>query len=104
MLFDGNEIVYVGETGKISGRMRDMCDTRHHTVRRSIGSSLFPHVEGYEKASSKKKHPDHIEAMITKKMLGLEICAFPVKFGRKELEEYILEKYDPKFNNKKKRG
>jgi len=34
-------IVYVGETGSLRGRMNDLRDTRHHTLRRHIGFELF---------------------------------------------------------------
>ena len=39
--FEGSKIVYVGETGNIRGRMKDLLDTRHHNLRRNIGRLKF---------------------------------------------------------------
>lgn len=64
ILFKNGIPVYVGETGRIAGRISDMLDSRHHTVRRSVGEKYFYNVSGYEKATSKSKHPEHIEKLI----------------------------------------
>jgi hypothetical protein len=37
MLFENGMLVYVGESGSISGRVMDMLNSRHHTVRRALG-------------------------------------------------------------------
>ena len=81
-----------------------MLDSRHHTVRRSIGEKLLSHMEGYQKVSSKAKHPPHIEDLVQSKMLELHICAKPFKIGRKEFEGHISGKYTPKFNRSMKRA
>lgn len=47
MLFEKGKTVYVGESGSISGRITDMLDFRHHTVRRAMGEKWFSHIEGY---------------------------------------------------------
>ena len=36
-----NKVVYVGETGNLRGRMKDLLDSRHHTIRRSIGTNAL---------------------------------------------------------------
>lgn len=104
MLFDGETPVYVGETRKISGRMMDMLDSRHHTVRRSIGEKYYSEQDGYKKATSNLKHPDHIEALVQNHLMKLKLSTLPISFGRKEFEEHIIDKYDPGLNRKKKRG
>lgn len=102
--FEKDRIVYVGETGLLQGRMNDIRNTLNHTLRRSIGEKKFSNVKGYEKASSKKKFPKHIEEKVENYLLELEVSILPVRFGRTEFEEYLVEKYDPIFNKKTKRG
>lgn len=103
ILFHKSKPVYVGETGRISGRMRDLLNTKNHTIRRSIGKEQFSCCKGYEEASPKKNFPKHIEEKIDAIMREFLICAKPIKFGRKEIEEYILQQYCPKYNHRKKR-
>lgn len=104
MLFEKGKPVYVGESGKISVRIYDMLDSRHHTVRRAIGELRFSNHEGHQKATSKHKHPEHIETLVQKTMSKLKLCVLPISIGRKEFEEYIYPIYEPDFNRKSKRG
>lgn len=104
MLFEECKPVYVGETGSISGRIKDMLDSRHHTVRRALGEKRFHLIDGYQKATSKAKHPAHIEELVENTLSGLKLCVLPIKIGRKEFEEYIFSKYQPELNRKAKRG
>ncbi|MDB5052321.1 MAG: hypothetical protein JWM44_371 [Bacilli bacterium] len=94
-----NKIVYVGETSNLQERMNDLKDTRHHTLRRAIGHSEFFRELGYYKATSKKKFPAHIEDLITKFFLdNLNLTYCSTKIGRKEFEEYLVRRYNPKYN------
>ena len=104
MLFHDGVAVYVGETGKLSGRMTDMLDSRHHTVRRSIGEKYYFDQFGYAKATSKNKHPAHIELMVETHLKRFMLSVLAVPFGRKEVEEYIFEQHNPALNRKSKRG
>jgi hypothetical protein len=104
MLFDEGRPVYVGETGKLLGRIADMLDSRHHTVRRSIGEQYYSGQTGYVKATSSQKHPDHIETLVQNHLMKLKLSVLPISFGRKEFEEYIIDKYIPVLNRKSKRG
>lgn len=105
ILREGDEIIYVGESGFLSGRMKDILDTRNHSLRRRIGSLNFSNVLGFEKASSRKKFIDEIELMIDNYLKEkMEISYLEVPLGRKELEERIIEKYPVKYNNIRKRG
>lgn len=104
MIFENGKPVYVGESGSISGRISDMLDSRHHTVRRSLGEMRFSTTAGYAKASSKSKHPEHIEALIVQTMQSFKLSVLPIKIGRKEFEEYVFEKHKPELNRKAKRG
>lgn len=101
--FERGNIVYVGETGNIRGRMRDLRDSRHHSLRRNIGKNNFSGERGYKDANTKEEFPKHIEKKVddwlTKK---IKISALPTKLGRKELEEKFIEKYDLKCKYNKK--
>lgn len=102
--FKGGEIVYVGETGSIQGRMNDMRNSLNHTLRRNVGAREFCDVPGFEKATSRKKFPPHIEEMVVAYLCDLEVKALPICFGRKEIEEDLVAKYSPIYNQKTKRG
>jgi len=45
-----------------------------------------------------------IEEKVIAFLYGLEVKALVVGFGRKEIEEYLIGKYDPVYNQKVKRG
>jgi len=95
-----NEIVYVGETSNLQERMNDLKDTRHHTLRRAVGHMEFSCKPNFQKATSKKKFLENIEKFVTeffKANLSLTYCA--TKIGRKEIEEYLVKKYKPKYNS-----
>jgi hypothetical protein len=87
---ENERIVYVGETGNLQGRMNDLLDSRHHTLRRTIGHNLFSNTEGYVQATTKLKFPLHIEALLNKHICAnLSIAYLTLPLGRKELEEFI---------------
>ena len=103
--FEDGNIVYFGETGNIRGRMRDLQDSRHHTLRRNIGRRNFSSEIGYEDANTKKKFPRHIEEKVDHWLRErIKISVLPTKLGRKELEEELIKKYDPKYNKKGQRA
>ena len=101
--FDNDKIIYIGETGSLKGRMSDVRRTVNHTLRRAIGNKLFSNIKGFNKATSKKKFPEHIEILINEYMVKLHVAIIPIPFGRAETEEYLIEKYNPVFNTKTKR-
>jgi hypothetical protein len=104
-LFEGRELVYTGETCSLKERMLDILNSRHHTVRRKIGAFNFSKVRGFSPASSKIKFPDHIEKLVIDWMENkVTLCYVEVTLGRKELEEFIQNKYNPKYNSERKRG
>ena len=90
VLKQNENIVYVGETGSLQGRMYDLLDSRHHTVRRTIGERFFCTEEGFIQATTKIKFPEHIEVMVNSHICSNLLLAFlEVPLGRKELEELI---------------
>lgn len=92
---DVNKIVYVGETGNLRGRMKDLLDSRHHTIRRTIGVKFYSTIDGFVKATTKIKFPEHIELLVNEHICEKLLLAFiPVTLGRKELEEMIESDID----------
>jgi excinuclease UvrABC nuclease subunit len=87
-----DKIVYVGETGNLRGRMKDLLDSRHHTVRRTIGLRFFSEIEGFIKATNRAKFPEHVELLVNKHISEkLRISYLSISLGRKELEEQIMQ-------------
>lgn len=104
VVFEKGILVYVGETGNIQYRMWDMMNSRQHQLRRNVGRMNFSKMPGYRKASSRKKFPEKLEKKLNRWIQNkFEISTLPVYFGRKELEEYIIEQYKPKYNQKGRR-
>lgn len=102
---EDGEICYVGETGSLQGRMADILNTKNHTVRRNLGSSHYSQLPTYEKASSKKGFSNDIEEMLNDRISNnLTISYVLVDLGRKELEERLFDKFQPKYSIKGKRG
>ncbi|MCW8332015.1 hypothetical protein MD588_24795 [Photobacterium sp. SDRW27] len=102
-VFLGHELIYVGESGCVKKRMRDVGSTYNHTLRRSIGAENFHGLPDYVPATSKRKFPDHIEALLDEYFSGLMVSFVEIDFGRTETEEYLVELLSPKYNKKKKR-
>jgi hypothetical protein len=104
-IFEGSELIYSGETGSLRGRMRDLLDTRNHTLRRQLGNTKFGKHPSYRAASSRSKFPEEIEKLLTTIMLDkLKVKALPVSLGRKEIEEHVIDQKSPKYNIKGRRG
>lgn len=98
------KICYCGESGNIQKRMRDLFDTRNHTLRRKIGTLRFSKYEEFEKATSSNKFPDFIEKELNQIFEdNFEISTISIEIGRKELEERIVDKYTPIYNTRGKR-
>jgi len=97
-------ICYVGESGNIKKRMRDLLDTRNHSLRRTIGGVRFAGKEGYEMATPSRKFPPQFEEELNAVFEdNFEVSAIEVLIGRKELEERLVEKLKPKYNTREKR-
>jgi excinuclease UvrABC nuclease subunit len=101
--FKNDKIIYIGETGSLRSRIKDSTRTVNHTLRRTIGKRRYKNIKGYLEATSYKRFPDHIETKINKYMNSIYIVFIPVSFGRSEIEEYIVDRYRPIYNNKSKR-
>ncbi len=105
VVFENNKVVYVGETGNIRGRMKDLLDSRHHILRRNIGRYNFSNEPNYENATTKKRFPEHIEKKVNQWLeKKTKVSILPLKIGRKELEETLVRKYNPKYNKRGQRN
>lgn len=94
-------IIYAGETGSIRGRMKDLIDTRNHTLRRTIGTKFYSGRPDFTKPSSKNRFCDDIETDLNFYISSnLTLSFIPVELGRKELEEKIFSVHSPEHNNK----
>jgi hypothetical protein len=90
VLAENNQIIYVGETGNLRGRMKDLLDSRNHVVRRTIGTAFYADHLAFRKATPSLKFPDEIEALVNDHICGrLRVSYMTVNLGRKELEELI---------------
>ncbi len=105
MFFEDGNLKYVGETGNIKGRMNDLLNTKHHTLRRSIGEGKYKNHKEYSKADSRNSYATSIENKLNKWFQEhLEVSIFPIHIGRKEFEEWIFEKHpNIIFYNKRKK-
>lgn len=103
-IFEREMLVYIGETGNIRRRIRDMRNTRNHQLRRNVGGLNFSKIKGYRKADSRTKFPAKIEKRLNRWIENkFKIRVLPLYLGRKEFEEYIYEEYKPKYNQKGRR-
>jgi hypothetical protein len=106
LIFENNELKYVGETGSLKGRMTDLLNTKNHTLRRSIGERIFSNEKEYQKASSKQSYIPSIEIKLNNYiMANLSVSCMQLEIGRKEFEEWVIE-CNPKnlfYNKRKKR-
>lgn len=104
VIYENENILYIGETGYLRGRMTDLLDTRNHSFRRTIGKKRFSNEATYYKATTSRKFSDEIEFLINDYIIHhLTISSIEVSLGRKELEEYLISKYLTAVNLKSKR-
>lgn len=97
----GDAIIYAGETGSIRGRMKDIIDTRNHTLRRSLGTKLYSGRPDFTKPSASSKFCNEIELELNAYIsFNLTFSFLPVELGRKELEEKLFAVHIPKYNTK----
>lgn len=104
-LFDKGALIYVGESGDLNGRMRDLKQTRNHTFRRSLGAHLFGNRPGFEPASSKRCFSSELEMELNVYMTcHVTVSSAEIHFGRKEIEEHLIIAHAPMFCTKTRRG
>lgn len=101
---ENDKILYIGETGYLLGRMKDLVDTRNHSFRRTLGELKFSNEPTYYKATTSKKYSNEIELRLNEYITQhLTVSTLEVPFGRKEVEEYLIEKHTNLLNIKSQR-
>ncbi|MBU4467308.1 MAG: hypothetical protein KKC39_00995 [Candidatus Omnitrophica bacterium] len=101
-VFEKSKLVYVGETGNILKRIKDIRSTYNHQLRRNIGKHYK--MSGYRRVNSKTKFPAKTEKQINDFFENkFKFSYLVLKLGRKELEESIYDKHKPKYNKKGRR-
>jgi hypothetical protein len=63
-LWDGDQLLFSEKTHSLKDRIHNLSDTRNHKFRRHLSEKLFSQIEGYEKPTSFKKAPQHIEVLL----------------------------------------
>ena len=100
MLFeDSKNIIYIGETGNLRERFKEIHRTVNHTFRRQLGAIKFGVIK------TRKKFDEDIEQKLDIFFNeNLYFSYVEVNFGRLEIETYLIYKYqDCIYNSKKKR-
>lgn len=96
----GNDVIYVGESSNIADRWNVHSQkTYFSALRRNIGRTLF----GFELQTvkgRKRYFQEKEDKEITKYLKKAKILTYPVNFGRFELEEFLINKYNPPLNRK----
>jgi len=82
------ELSYIGETAELYSRMNDLRNTYNHTLRKKLGKiKLALELEN-------NKFSEQDESKLNNYMeTNLTIKALAVNFGRKEIEDVLVEKY-----------
>jgi len=98
VFFEGGKIVYVGETGSIAKRMKNLIYTREHTLRKKIALNYFSGLKGYEKGSN--KYTVGIEAKINDFLINrIEFSYLLIDKDRKDLKKLVMKEYKPIYNS-----
>lgn len=102
LVFKKGKPYYIGESADIGARMKDLTDTRNHTLRRKIGARYFNNQIGFEKANSSRKFNDIIEQQVNNWMEeNLEVAFMEVNLGRREFEEWMIIKHSLEQKSKR---
>lgn len=93
---------YVGETKNLLSRIKDMKDTWNHSLRLKIGDELgCKRHKKYKRRFAKKSDEIKISNFMESVLL---ISFYPIDFGRKEIEECMINEFPNMCNRKIKRG
>ena len=104
VVYEDGKVIYCGETASLRARMKDLRDTRNHTLRRSVARHRLTKSEGFAEANQSRKFPLHIELILNEHMSKLMVKAVPISLGRKEIEHELIKLHDPIYNRVSRRG
>lgn len=100
-IYHNGKLNYVGESGCLKERAGDLFKTWNHGFRRSVGTEYFEHHPKYETPSSTKSFDPEIEKALND--LYKESFSIVIRFGRTEVEEYLVSKFQCCLRNKRTR-
>lgn len=105
LLFERGKVIYVGETGDLKERMKDITRTKNHSFRRTYGEFLFSIRDGFQKATSSRNFPEPFEDELDKVIEErVRVAVFPISIGRKEFEDWFTSNQPDLLNKREKRG
>jgi predicted GIY-YIG superfamily endonuclease len=103
IVFNGEDIIYIGESTNLFERYNTHSEkTYFSALRRHIGKT-FLNLK-FLQTEKKRKNREFRSEDDSKISLYLDKCEaifFKVEIGRKELEEYLIRKYNPILNKKR---
>lgn len=98
IFFEGNKVVYIGETGSIARRLKNLSQTRLHALRRRIAVNNFLQEKAYVKGSG--RYTSDIELKINNYLITkVKFNYLLVDENRKELKKLAIVEYEPKYNS-----
>jgi hypothetical protein len=97
-IFVGGVVAYFGETRSLKRRMRNLKRSDNHTFRRKMGNKLFKGRAGFRALGKGECFSAELEAELSAHMdKHVHVCGVHVRFGRKEIEEYLNDNRRPEF-------
>lgn len=104
-IYEHKALIYVGETGCLSERFRDIFQTRNHSFRRKLGKILYGSEPGFVAATSQRSFRPDLEGRLTAHMeTALTFLIVPMVFGRTEIEERLVAVVPGLLNSRGQRG
>ncbi len=95
-----DELIYVGESSDIGERIiTHSGQTYFSALRRNVGRSILGFHLQEINGKGRYFNPTEDRA-VTEFLKSCKTAVFPVSFGRFELEEYLINKYQPFLNRK----
>jgi hypothetical protein len=99
-IFDGGNLVYIGETANLRERMKDVKRTLNHSFRRKLGKKLFAGA-----TIANGKFAADIEAKLDEYCIAnISFSSMAVNFGRLEIESHLVHKNKGLLNSERKRN
>jgi predicted GIY-YIG superfamily endonuclease len=99
---DDRGVLYIGESSDISERYKTHSRATYFSaLRRHVGTEILGFTLAVRNGKA-KYFSDEEDCAVTAFLLNCRIAWLPVRFGRFELEEHLIRKYQPRLNRKDK--
>lgn len=96
--------MWVGESGDLSGRAKDLFRTKNHSYGRLLGAKVFGDRPDVESATNKKSFSPEIEIALTEFMeCKLSFLVASMTVGRKQVEDRACARTKGLLNIRKQR-